>query len=276
MRELKIIYQDKNLVAVNKPAGLLVHPVRSRTPDGASATSNGVHPTATSAEKTLTDWLVKKYPEIKKVGDPSIRPSAVSSGPNGSGQAIQNRPGIVHRLDKDTSGIIVVARNQKYFEYLKKLFQEHKIKKTYLALVWGEIKNKTGIIEKPIFLKPGTTKRTVHKGKMEKPAVTEYEVLKFFHPYESAIHPHKSATFSYLKVIPKTGRTHQIRVHLASIGHPVVGDALYGPKKNPLGLERQFLHAESLEFNIEEGRKIKLEADLPKDLSNALIKLKNY
>ena len=251
MSKLEIIYQDKNLIAVNKPAGLLVHP------------------TATSAEKTLTDWLIKKYPEIKNVGDDP-----------------KNRPGIVHRLDKDTSGIIVIARNQKYFDYLKNLFQEHKIKKTYLALVWGAVKNKTGIIEKPIFLKPGTTKRTVHKGKMEKPAVTEYEVLKFFNPYKSAIHPHKSATFSYLKVIPKTGRTHQIRVHLASIGHPVVGDSLYGPKKPdlrlpavsgvepskgiPFKLDRQFLHAKSLEFNLSEKQRIKLEADLPQELQKIL------
>ena len=228
--KIEILYQDKNLIAVNKPARLLVHP------------------TTAGKEKTLSDWLVKKYPEIKKVGDDP-----------------KNRPGIVHRLDKDTSGIIIVPRNQKYFEYLKNLFQERKIKKTYLALVYGEIKNKKGVIEKPISLKPGTTKRTVFKGKMEKPAVTEYEVLKFFHP-------HKSATFSLLKVIPKTGRTHQIRVHLASIGHPIVGDSLYGPKKNPLGLERQFLHAKSLEFNLSEKHRIKLEADLPQELNNVLKK----
>ncbi|MEK7566098.1 MAG: RluA family pseudouridine synthase, partial [Patescibacteria group bacterium] len=257
--KIEILYQDKNLIAINKPAGLLVHP------------------TATSTEKTLSDWLVKKYPEIKNVGDDP-----------------KNRPGIVHRLDKDTSGIIIVPRNQKYFEYLKKLFQERKIKKTYLALVWGEVKNKKGVIEKPISLKPGTTKRTVFKGKMEKPAITEYEVLKFFDPYKSVIHSHKSTTFSLLKVIPKTGRTHQIRVHLASIGHPIVGDSLYGPKKPvlspsglrpsgsndlskgvPFKLNRQFLHAKSLEFNLSENRRIKIEAGLPKELQKIVDKLEN-
>ena len=249
-KKIEILYQDKNLIALNKPAGLLVHP------------------TATGKEKTLSDWLIKKYPEIKNVGDDP-----------------KNRPGIVHRLDKDTSGIIIVPRNQKYFEYLKNLFQEHKIKKTYLALVWGEIKNKKGVIEKPISLKPGTTKRTVYKGKMEKPAITEYELIKTFsYPRKSMPNQHESATFSLMKVIPKTGRTHQIRVHLASVGHPIVGDSLYGSKKLamnlskgiPFKLDRQFLHAKSLEFNISEGNRIKLEADLPNELREVIDKLEVY
>ena len=273
MSELKILYQDKNLIALNKPAGLLVHPVRSRTPDDASATSNGARPTATNTEKTLSDWLVKKYPEIKNVGDPSIIRQAHDGEHRRtmhSGQVTQNRPGIVHRLDKDTSGIIIIARNQKYFEYLKKLFQEHKIKKTYLALVWGEIKNKKGVIEKPIFLKPGTIKRTVHKGKMEKSAITEYEKVTSYKLQVTSKNKAKEEVFTLLKIIPRTGRTHQIRVHLASIGHPVIGDSLYGPKKNPLGLERQFLHAKSLEFNLAEGKRIKIEADLPEELQKVL------
>jgi len=264
--KIEILYQDKDLIAVNKPAGLLVHPVRGRLAESAASaasgrlSSNGVHPTATNTEKTLSAWLIKKYPEIKNVGDDP-----------------KNRPGIVHRLDKDTSGIIVIPRNQKYFEYLKNLFQEHKIKKTYLALVWGEIKNKKGVIEKPISLKPGTTKRTVFKGKMEKPAVTEYEVIKTFS------YPRKPVTFSLLKVLPRTGRTHQIRVHLASIGHPIVGDSLYGSKKLalslskgiPFKLDRQFLHAKSLEFNLSENRRIKIEAGLPKELQKIVDKFEN-
>ncbi len=247
MLKLEIIYQDKNLVAINKPAGLLVHP------------------TANSNEKTLSDWLAKKYPEIKKVGDDP-----------------KNRPGIVHRLDKDTSGIIIIPRNQKYFEYLKNLFQEHKIKKTYLTLVWGEIKNKKGVIEKPISLKPGTTKRTVLKGKMEKPAVTEYEVLRNY-ILQTTDKKQKQEVFSLVKVTPRTGRTHQIRVHFASIGHPVIGDSLYGPKKLalslskgiPFKLNRQFLHAKSLEFNLSEKHRIKMEADLPKELQKIVDKLEN-
>ena len=219
----KIIYDDKNFLALNKPSGLLVHS------------------TKISKELTLVDWLLKHYPDVKNVGDePKIR------------------PGIVHRLDRDTSGVILVARNQKYFEYLKNLFQNRQIKKTYLALVYGEIKSKIGTIEKPISLKPGSVKRTIWKGKMEKEAITEYKLVKFL------------KGFSLVRVYPKTGRTHQIRIHLASIGHPIVGDNLYGPKINPLGLNRLFLHAESLEFPVSEGRKIKVEAELPEELKEIL------
>jgi 23S rRNA pseudouridine1911/1915/1917 synthase len=269
--EIRVLYEDKDFLAVYKPANLLVH-----------ATIN-------SKEPTLVDWLVKKYPEIRNVGDPPA-----------GGQASQIRPGIVHRLDKDTSGVILIARNQKYFEYLKNLFQTRQIRKNYLALVWGEVhpvrngvsngvKPKSGVIEKPIALKSGSIKRTVWEGKMEKQAITEYQVLKYFtitnsydrksllyfsHPRKSASNPRQSATFSLLKVFPKTGRTHQIRVHLASIGHPVVGDSLYGKKENPFGLKRLFLHAESLEFSPAEGKRIKVEAELPEDLKNALKKLK--
>ena len=230
--EPKIIYEDKNFLAVNKPAGLLVHP------------------TAVSKENTLVDWLLKNYPEIKNVGD-----------------APEIRPGIVHRLDKDTSGVILIAKNQRYFEYLKKLFQTGQIKKTYLALVWGEVKQKTGEIAKSISLKPGGVKRTVWKGKMEKEAITEYKVIKSIKYQISNI---KEEVFSLVEAMPKTGRTHQIRIHLASIGHPIVGDALYGRKTNPFGLARQFLHAESVEFPVEEKRMIKVEAELSEELKNIL------
>lgn len=228
---LEVIYETSDFLAINKPAGLLMHP------------------TAVSKEKTLVDFLSEKYPEIENIGD-----------------APEIRPGIVHRLDKDTSGVVLICRAQNFFEYLKKLFQEHKVKKTYLALVFGEVKPKKGVIEKTISLKSGTTKRTIHKGKDEKAAITEYEVLKYLN-YNSAI-------FSLLKVLPKTGRTHQIRIHFASIGHPIVGDSLYGKKENQFGLERQFLHAQSLEFNLENGSRFKIEADLPDDLQKIIDTLK--
>jgi len=243
--ELKILYENKNFIAVNKPAGLLVHP------------------TAMSKEKTLVDFLLKKYPEIKKVGDL----------PAHAGDP-QKRPGIVHRLDKDTSGVILVCRNQKYFEYLKHLFQKHEIKKIYFALVWGKIDppagGAKGIINKPIGLKPGTTRHTVHGGKMVKEAITEYEVVKILKFKDKN---GKEEIFSLVKVEPKTGRTHQIRVHFAAIHYSIVGDPLYGKKGNPFGLKRQFLHAQYLEFKIDENNKIKIEADLPNDLKNILNKL---
>lgn len=232
--EPRVIYEDENFLAIDKPAGLLTHP------------------TASSKEDTLVDWTLKRYPEIKKVGDP-------------------DRPGIVHRLDRDTSGIILVSRNQKYFEYLKNLFQARAIRKTYRALVYGRVMPKKGIIEKEIKVKSGTTKRTVFKGRSEKAAVTEYKALKHF----ALILPNGlKSHFSWLEVSPLTGRTHQIRVHLASIGHPVVGDKLYGPKKPKEvqlpNINRQMLHAYSLEFSSAPSKRLKLIANPPEDMRVAL------
>lgn len=237
--EPRVIYEDKNFLAIDKPAGLLTHP------------------TANSTEITLADWLLRHYPEVKNVGDdPKIR------------------PGVVHRLDKDTSGIILVARNQEYFEYLKNLFQTRAIKKTYRALVYGKPTPKKGIIEKEIRVKSGTTKRTVFKGRSEKAAVTEYKVLKYFNPFDKL----RVSSFGWVEVTPLTGRTHQIRVHLASIDHSVVGDKLYGPKKSKeVGLpniNRQLLHAYSLEFSPAPGKRLKLVADLPADIREVLRNLK--
>ena len=166
MGSIAVIYEDKNFLALYKPAGVLVHEAHSMKHEAKNAPRSTF---PVSGNLTLVDWLIKNYPEVKKVGDPSTS----------SGQ-VNLRPGIVHRLDKDTSGVILVARNQKYFEYLKNLFQNHRIKKTYLALVWGKLTPRIGVIKKPIFIKGGTIKRTVWRGKMEKSAVTEYKVLKTF------------------------------------------------------------------------------------------------
>ncbi len=147
------------------------------------------------------------YPEVKNVGDDP-------------GQ----RPGIVHRLDKETSGVVVVARNQETFDYLKSQFQQHKVQKTYLALVIGKVKDKTGRIDLPMGIKSGTTKRSVSakKMKMVKEAITDYRALKYLKIGDR--------DFTLLEVMPKTGRTHQLRVHAASIGHPIIGDPLYSRK----------------------------------------------
>lgn len=235
----KIIYEDKNFIAVDKPAGMLTHPINDK-----------------DKELTLVNFIVEKYPEIKNVGDqPEIR------------------PGIVHRLDKDTSGVILVARNQKYFEYLKNLFQTRQIKKTYLALVSGKLEPRQGIIEKPISFKTGSVKRTTWKGKNTKPAITEYKVKEYF--------IFDGQDYSLVEVFPKTGRTHQIRIHFLSIGHPIVGDQLYGSKKinspadESFNLNRQFLHAQSLEFTTEDGQRIKIEADLPDELKKIIDSLSN-
>ena len=182
--------------------------------------------------------------------------------------ALEDRPELipVHRLDKDTSGVILFAKNEKAEEYLRGLFKNREIKKTYLTLVVGEIKNKEGKIELSI----GRSKRTPLKrvaigekrGKIRE-AVTGYKVLKRFDG------------FTLAEASPKTGRTHQIRSHFAAIGHPVVCDKLYAGKRFvcPAGLSRQFLHAFSLELTLPSGTRTRLEAELPGDLEKVLQKL---
>ena len=238
-----IIYEDSDLLVLNKPAGLTVHKT-----------------SPTDKQTTLVDWLLEKYPQIKEVGDPIRTPS----GSNGASDPY--RPGIVHRLDKETSGLMVVAKTQVAFSYLKEQFQTKKMKKQYLALVFGQLKNQSGLIDKPLG-KLGTKQTTQIKGKTEldvKEAQTEYKVLEEYNG------------FSLLEVRPLTGRTHQIRVHLNSIGHPIVGDSLYGGKHHPrpAGLERMFLHAQKLEFTTLAGEHLTLEADPPLELTNFLNSLR--
>ncbi len=268
----KILYEDSDVVVINKPAGMLVHGIYHK----GEARHN---------EETLVDWLSRKYPEIKTVGDvPS------------------QRGGIVHRLDRETSGVMITARNQEAFEYLKKLFSApskihspflkgsgpegrgisgnppadkpatsftkggigREIRKTYLALVRGHMKNQTGIIDKPISIISGSVKRTVFKGKMRREAITEYQVLQRL---KSKVN---SEEFTLLEVRPRTGRTHQIRVHLASLGHPVVGDKLYGKRGTLPGPDRQFLHAEKLEIMLPSGKRVAISAPLPAELQKIL------
>ena len=231
MQEPLIIYEDPRFVGVNKPAGWVVHSVsgvKRQAPNG----------------KILTDWLREKYPEIKTVGDDP-----------------KTRPGIVHRLDKDVSGVMVVARSQDYFEYLKKLFQEHRVKKFYYALVAGEVKKRHGFIDTPIGVVAGSVKRSIFSHKLEKEALTEYRVLKKI-----------GDGLTLLEIQTHTGRTHQIRVHLASIGHPIVGDALYGKSALRPGLTaRVYLHAFRVEFATEAGKTLRLEAGLPEEFKKALV-----
>lgn len=246
--EVSIVYEDDQLLVVNKPYGLITH-----------------HKNAADNQPALTDWVIKNYPELKGVGEPFIA----------SGTPLP-RCGIVHRLDKDTSGLIVIAKNQPAFDYLKNLFQTRKISKHYYALVYGVPKDKSGVINAPIG-RIGLKRTTQIEGKKMidgKPAITEYSVVKTFEK------------FSLLDVSPKTGRTHQIRVHLKSIGHPLAGDPVYAPKgwQKPPGLDRLFLHAYKLELTTPNlprrgsdkagGKSLTLECDLPPDLQNFLDGLK--
>ena len=248
--KLSIIYQDNDIVVVNKPAGMAVH--------------KGV------AEKgeTLADWLIEKFPEMKKVGDePELR------------------PGIVHRLDKDTSGVLVAARNQKSFEFLKNQFQKREVVKKYLALVEGELKNNlptgqagNGVIDLPIGRSRSDFRKKLvsdnAKG-VSREAITEYKVLERFGSVRHSM-SNTGRPYTLVEAYPKTGRTHQIRVHFKAVGHPIVCDSLYGGKRMtcPFGLARHFLHANFLEFVSPSGAKLKLEADLPEDLEKVLAGLR--
>jgi len=236
---LDVIYEDKNIIVLNKQAGI------------------SVHPSVNEPRGTLVNALIARYPEIKNVGDPPTNPGQENL-----------RPGIVHRLDKDTSGLLVIAKNQEAFEFLKKEWQEGKVVKKYLALVWGHPKEKGEIVSelarspkdfrRRMVVKPEKQKNKEIKGKL---AITGYKVIKKFRD------------FSLVEVCPKTGRMHQIRVHMASLGYPVAGDKIYGgKKKNPEGLTRQFLHAFYLRFSLY-GGPLAFEADLPADLKQVIAKL---
>jgi 23S rRNA pseudouridine1911/1915/1917 synthase len=239
------VYEDDNLLVINKPAGLIVHPKN-----------------ASDEQESVVTWLMKEYPGIENVGEPFIASGTESI-----------RAGIVHRLDKDTSGLLVVAKNNEAFYYLKSLFQNRKIQKHYYALVYGRPKEGSGTIDAPmgrIGLKR-TIKLDGKKLVDSKPAVTEYSIVKGFQNPD-----HKKSGYTLLSVSPKTGRTHQIRVHLQSIGCPIVGDPVYGPKgwQKPEGLNRLFLHAYKLSFTTPDGKSLVLEADLPEDLQKVISMLK--
>jgi 23S rRNA pseudouridine1911/1915/1917 synthase len=259
MSEPTIIFENDDFAAINKPAGLMVHAVRRKEggKEGRRKKGEGkkrkqerekkeVAEGRPPSEPTLTDWLVARWPAIVTVGDdPALR------------------PGIVHRLDKGTSGVMVVAKTQAAFEKLKSLFQSHEMKKTYMALVSGIPKEEKGIIDRPIGIKNGTLKRSVHATTMVKTAVTEYEVKTKYQVPNAKF----KEEYALLEVRPKTGRTHQIRVHLASIGHSIVGDPLYGSRSASVMLRapRLMLHAKSIEFTDGTGNRFSFEAALPED-----------
>jgi 23S rRNA pseudouridine1911/1915/1917 synthase len=233
-----VIYEESDFLVINKPAGLIVHCASPKL----QGSEGGPR------ESSVVGWLLKNYPEVATVGDDPAE-----------------RAGIVHRLDRDTSGVMIIPRTQEAFLFFKNLFQTKTVHKTYLALVYGAPKEQKGTIDKPIGLNSGTVKRTVHvkNAKMVKDAVTDYEVIKTFDIDGTLV--------SLIRVSPRTGRTHQIRVHMASINCPVVGDALYGPKKQTIHISRQFLHADSIEFPTPRGNRLTISADMPPELA-ALIR----
>jgi 23S rRNA pseudouridine1911/1915/1917 synthase len=232
-----ILHTDPQFLIINKPAGLLVHA------DGHSD------------EKTLVDFLVEQFPDIVGVGEPM----KLKDG------TVIDRPGIVHRLDKDTSGILIVARNQEMFLHLKEQFQNHTIVKEYHAFVHGIVKKDFGVVDISIARSPRDFRRySAGRGKrgQERDAITEYYTV--YRLLEDGL--------SYIKLKPKTGRTHQLRVHMQYLQHPMIGDTLYAPgKPKLLGFERQALHARAIDFSTLSGEILHFEAPFPKDFEDALI-----
>lgn len=240
----KVIFENNHILAIDKPAGLVVHA------DGKTD------------EPSVAGWLMENYPEMKDVGEPM----ALQDG------TIIYRPGIVHRLDRETSGVMVVAKTQESFEHLKKQFQEREVHKIYNAIVWGLVKDDKGTIDRPI----GRSRSDFRKWSAQReargdmrPAVTDYKVLGRI---DGGNHkPHEiPQNFSYIEAYPRTGRTHQIRVHFKAINHPVLGDGLYAPNHpKALGFERLALHACSIEIEDVEGKMHHFEAPLPLDFKKA-------
>jgi len=233
--KMDVLEENKDFLIVEKPAGLLVH--KDKYVCG----------------KTLVDLILEKYPEINRIGQPG-------------------RSGIVHRLDREVSGLMVIARNKETYDHLIEQFQQRKVKKEYLALVYGHPAEDKGEIDFPLARnKKGKIVAVLYrKGlKQEKEARTGYEVRqKFTQPQE----------FALLKVFLHTGRTHQIRIHLKSIGHPIVGDEEYGIRglelKSPLISNRLFLHACHLGFYDPNNVWQEYDRNLPAELEIFLKELK--
>lgn len=222
---LDIIYEDDDIVVVNKQKGLVVHP--------GNGNPNG----------TLVNAIM----------------AHCKTSLSGIGGEI--RPGIVHRIDKDTSGLLIIAKNDEAHINLSEQIKEHKVKKTYVALVRGRIKEKEATINMPIARDINDrVKMAVDKNGKE--AITHFKVLK------------KYDGFTYVEVNIETGRTHQIRVHMSKIGFPIVGDGVYSNGKNPFGVEGQMLHSQKLEFtHPRTGETMKLEAPLPEYFKKVLEEL---
>lgn len=217
--EVKIIYEDKNMIVLNKEAGVVVYP------------------DSTHKSGTLLDAICSKI----QITD-------------------SERPGVVHRLDKETSGLIVFAKNKKTERELKRIIKERRLKKTYLTLVWGRLEPKKGSIDIPI-RRSEKDRKKMEAARSGREALTEYEATKYY----------KDTTLVKVNII--TGRTHQIRVHFSGIGYPVVGDKKYGKKSDNTGPGRQFLHAHELGFELY-GKKYHFKSDLPGDLERFLELLK--
>ncbi len=233
--EVEIIYEDEHMFAVNKPAGLVVHA------DGRTV------------EATLSDWVLESFPFLKDVGGLHT----LDSG------RYAPRAGILHRLDRETSGVIVIAKNDNAFYFIQRQFLDHSIQKTYRAFVFGIPELKAGVIDFPIGrsrvdFRQWTTGANA-RGTLRN-AVTHYRILG------------SSTLYSSLELQPETGRTHQLRVHLKAIGHPILCDSRY-ESPSALGFKRLALHAATITLKLQNGELRTLTAQVPSDFAAALLAL---
>ena len=223
---LDIVYEDEDLLVINKPKGLVVHPAAGHQDD------------------TLVNGL------LYALGDDL-------SGING-----ELRPGIVHRIDKDTSGLLAVAKNDLAHTMLASQLKDHSMARTYEAIVCGVLKEDSGTVDAPIGRHPSDRKKMCVTQRNSKPAVTHWEVIRRYRGY------------THIRCKLETGRTHQIRVHMAYIGHPILGDTVYGHKKPELGQSSQCLHAGVLCFaHPKDGHPVMVFAELPQYFKDVLNKL---
>lgn len=242
MNEPKIIFENADLLVVDKPAGVLVHP------------------DSEDVSGTMVEWFLSHAPEAQGVGEPRI--------------GIQGKPversGVVHRLDRETSGLLLMVKNQKSFEHVKAQFQNRLVRKEYRTLVYGLMKERWGTIDRPIGRSARDWRlRSAERGArgMRRDASTDWECL-IKGTYEGE-------AFSYLKLLPKTGRTHQLRVHLKAIGRPIVGDLVYAGQErvaasNNLGIQRLALHAHYLQLVLPSGEEKAFISDIPPELVEAI------
>ena len=241
---LAILHEDEDCIVLNKAPGMVVHP--------AAGWKNG----------TLVNALLYHCPDLPGIGG-------------------ERRPGIVHRLDKDTSGVMVVAKNGRAFQDLAAQFKDRRVAKEYLAVAWGRMAKQKGAIDRAIGRHRSDRKRmsSVRAGSRAREALTEWQVEEFFPTAKSG---RRSAGVTLLRLRPHSGRTHQLRVHLADEGHPVLGDAVYGPKRRDAAADpilrdfpRQALHAERLAFSHPRTRlKMSFCAPLPADMAELLRRLR--
>ena len=298
-QDYTILYEDENCLVIDKPAGVMVHPVAphpqplfDHVPSKALAeaqgegedanalaplsigeeSESGVAPSpklgegrgegGEGPELTISDWMGATYTDSKDIDS--------------------ERPGIVHRLDRDTSGCLLLIKNNKAFQKYKTQFQEHTLKKVYYAIVSGIIKDDTGIIDHPIARARSDFRKKEVKNEFTKDyrgelreAITRYKVIE-------RIKTKDGGGCTLIECLPLTGRTHQIRVHMRSIRHPIVGDQLYGSREGGKLADRQMLHAKSLEFityiqndrGDYKAKQIKVESLMPQDMIETLEKLR--